>query len=73
MTPNIDEYKILSMDGLYYALTPYDLFAMPALKISSKGFQTKAEAQERIQFLFDLDLDDYERLRKIGRCFPDND
>jgi hypothetical protein len=73
MKPNINDYKILSQHQMYYVLDPYDLFAMPCLKICGVAHDTRQEAEAAIRERFDRDLKTYERLKALGRSFPDND
>jgi hypothetical protein len=73
MIPHLEDYKILKMNGLYWTMHPYDLFASPALIISGEGHKTIEEAKERIKLLYELHTGEYERLKKRGRDFPDND
>jgi hypothetical protein len=73
MKPRLEDYKILSHDGHYHVLTPFDLFAMPAFVIIGPGFATKSEANDHIQTVYESNLREYHRLAEMGRNFPDND
>lgn len=72
MIPALHDYKILKMDGKYYTLDPYDLFAMPCLKIAC-AHVTKEQALEHINTMFEAHTREYKRLKLLGRGFPDND
>jgi hypothetical protein len=73
MQPRLEDYKILKLEGTYFALTPYDLFTMPALKITGNGWLTLEGVRTCIQMTFESDTREYERLKARGRSFPDND
>ena len=73
MKPEIKEYKILYLNGAYFVLDPYDLHAMPCLKISGQGFHDLKNAIEKKIKLFETHENQYERLKSLGRSFPDND
>jgi|GEM_PF-2860572 hypothetical protein len=73
MRPEINDYKILYQASKYYVLNPYDLYAMPCLKISGKGWETRKDAEIAIEDHYERDLKTYERLKDLGRSFPDND
>lgn len=73
MKPDINAYKILSLERTYFVLDPYDLFTMPCVKINSPGFESLQKAESHKQCMFESDLKQYERLKEQGRGFPDND
>ncbi|CAB4127791.1 hypothetical protein UFOVP98_39 [uncultured Caudovirales phage] len=73
MIPKIEDYKILYLQHMFFVLEPYDLYLYPVVQISGKGYDTKDEAEQRRQELFKFDMNEYERLKKLGRSFPDND
>lgn len=73
MKPTIEDYKILSFSGKYYVLTPYDLHAMPALRIVGPAFDTRQEAASHSIKVFESDTSEFNRLLAMGRSFPDND
>jgi hypothetical protein len=73
MQPDIKDYKILNLHLTYFVLDPYDLHAMPALKIVGRGHSKIENAQDYIADLYTSHLREYDRLRKLGRDFPDND
>jgi hypothetical protein len=73
MIPAIEDYKILSMDGKYYVLNPYDLFAMPSLEMIPIAFASRNEAGEHMDLVFKNHMQEYNRLKKMGCSFPYND
>lgn len=73
MQPRLEDYKILRLEGTYFALTPYDLFTMPAMKIIGSGWLTLEGVRAHIETVHSRDMREYERLQAMGRSFPDND
>ncbi len=73
MKPDINDYKILYLEQTYFVLDPYDLFTMPCLKIVGRGHTDKISAERYRQLKLERDLKEYERLKALGRGFPDND
>lgn len=73
MEPDLKDYKILYMNGAYMVLDPYDLYCMPCVKIYGGAFHDlKYALQTRVK-LFEAHNIEYERLKLLGRSFPDND
>jgi hypothetical protein len=72
MKPELGKYEILSFQGMYYVLSPYDLMARPALKIVGCAYDTYIEAFAHLRNVCASDLKTYERLKSLGRSFPDN-
>lgn len=72
MKPELKDYKILKFNGTFFVLDPYDLFTMPALKITGKGYSTINDAKAFAEELYKMHLKEYERLKEMGRSFPDN-
>jgi hypothetical protein len=73
MKPQIEAYKILKLEQTFFLLDPYDLFTMPALKIIGPGHIDKVSAESHKELKFKVDMKEYERLKAMGRGFPDND
>jgi hypothetical protein len=73
MKPDINAYKILCLEQTYFVLDPYDLYAMPCLKITGGGHANKLAAEMYRKEKFNRDMKTYERLKELGRGFPDND
>ena len=73
MQPRLEDYKILKLSGTYFILTPYDLLTMPAMKITGSGWLTLEGANAWIEVIWRNDVKEYERLKSMGRGFPDND
>ncbi len=73
MIPKIEDYKILNFHQTYFVLDPYDLFTMPQLKIVGPGYISTASAREACESLFQMHMREYNRLKEMGRSFPDND
>lgn len=73
MKPDINAYKILYLEKTYFVLDPYDLYTMPCLKIVGHGHRDRIAAERYRQLKFDIDTKEYERLKALGRGFPDND
>ena len=73
MKPKLDDYKIMYMEQIYFVLTPYDLFGRGCMRISGGGNITYKDAEEKRNIICNLDIQEYERLKRLGRSFPDND
>ena len=76
MKPEKPEYKIANMGhgtGEWCVLSPYDLFTMPNLCKVGLSKKSKSEALLELERIYELDMQTYERLKKMGRSFPDND
>ena len=73
MQPRIEDYKILRLEDIYFTLTPYDLFTMPAMKITGSGWLTLEGVRAHIEAVYSRDMREYEQLKAMGRSFPDND
>ncbi len=73
MKPDIKDYKILNLNQTYFVLDPYDLYIMPCVSLAGRGYQEIEDAKRYREFLYESHIEQYERLQKMGRSFPDND
>ncbi len=73
MKPSIDDYRIIYFSGKYFVATPYDLMSMQEMILTGPSHGSYTEAKMHLSDVFDTDLKTYERLKVLGRSFPDND
>lgn len=73
MRPELEHYKILYIHQTYFVMSPFDLYASPCMKIVGWGFRKLDEAKEYMNQLWKNNYQEYERLKAMGRSFPDND
>jgi hypothetical protein len=73
MKPELTGYRI-QQDGLMlYVASKYDLMHINQWHRCSPNYDTAQEAHYWLYDRFLKDTNEYERLKAIGRSFPDND
>ena len=74
MKPESSGYQITEQSGKYYVEHKYDLMTgSRKWHRINLAFDTESDAGSHLEKVFQNHLKSYERLRKLGRGFPDND
>lgn len=73
MKPDTDGYSIQKDHAMFYVASKYDLMHLNQWHRCSPNYDTSDEAYYHLQQKFLNDTAEYERLKKMGRGFPDND
>ena len=73
MIPEITGYRIKKDGHMFYVVTLYDLMNQGEWHRCTPNYDTEHEAHYFLHDRYIKDLDEYRRLQKIGRSFPDND
>lgn len=73
MKPDLTGYQIKKDGLMFYVASKYDLMRLNEWHRCTPNYDTEHEAHYWLHDRFLKDSDEYERLAKRGRSFPDND
>jgi hypothetical protein len=73
MKPELENYRIIPTEQGYDIQHKYDLFTGFDWHTVGVCFTRAYDAQEHLLKIYNSHCDEYHRLQKLGRGFPDND
>ncbi|MGE4118962.1 MAG: hypothetical protein AB7F29_13900 [Candidatus Nitrosocosmicus sp.] len=73
MQPTLENYRVISVDDGYKIQHKYDLFTGFNWHTVNVLFKNHKDAFNHMLKVYEIHLHEYERLKEMGKSFPDND